>query len=170
MEEHIVPWVLQDLDLGENLLEIGPGYGASTKLLRRRTKRLTCVEVDARLAAALQRQELGPNVTILCGDATSMSFPDAEFDSAVSFTMLHHVPSLALQDRLLAETARVLRPNGIFAGVDSLDSRTFRLLHMFDTLVVVDPATFPDRLKAAGFDDIEVEVNRFAFRFLARKA
>jgi ubiquinone/menaquinone biosynthesis C-methylase UbiE len=45
-----------------------------------------------------------------------MSFPDATFDGAVSFTMLHHVPSEALQNRLLAEVARVLRPGSIFAG------------------------------------------------------
>jgi SAM-dependent methyltransferase len=98
-----------------------------------------------------------------------MSFPAASFDGAVCFTMLHHVPSMALQDRLLAEVARVLRPGGVFAGTDSRESRPFRLLHVFDTLTVVDPATFPDRLRAAGFDDVQVDLNRSAFRFRARK-
>jgi SAM-dependent methyltransferase len=83
--------------------------------------------------------------------------------------MLHHVPSVALQDRLLAEVARVLRPGGIFAGVDSLYSRAFGLLHLFDTMVVVDPRTFPRRLQAAGFGDVEIEVNERAFRFRARR-
>jgi ubiquinone/menaquinone biosynthesis C-methylase UbiE len=98
-----------------------------------------------------------------------MSLPDATFDAAVCFTMLHHVRSAELQDRLLAEVARVLRPGGIFAGTDSLKSRLLRLVHLFDTMVVVDPATFPDRLRAAGFQDVEVEVNPYAFRFRARK-
>jgi SAM-dependent methyltransferase len=39
-----------------------------------------------------------------------MSFPVAAFDGAVCFTMLHHVSSEAMQNRLLAEVARVLRP------------------------------------------------------------
>jgi hypothetical protein len=83
--------------------------------------------------------------------------------------MLHHVPSVALQDRLLAEVARVLRPGGVFAGTDNLDSRPFRLLHAFDTLVPVDPEVFPARLKAAGFDQVQVDVNSRAFRFRARR-
>jgi ubiquinone/menaquinone biosynthesis C-methylase UbiE len=87
----------------------------------------------------------------MCEDALAMSLPDESFDGAVCFTMLHHVPSVAKQDRLLREVARVLRPGGLFAGTDSLHSRSFRLLHVFDTMVVVDPVSFPGRLKAAGF-------------------
>jgi ubiquinone/menaquinone biosynthesis C-methylase UbiE len=111
----------------------------------------------------------GKNVTVVRADATAMSFPDEKFDGALSFTMLHHVSSPALQDRLLAEVARVLRPGGIFAGVDSLYSRGFRLLHLFDTMVVVDPSSFPRRLEAAGFVDVQVDVNPYAFRFRGRR-
>jgi SAM-dependent methyltransferase len=83
--------------------------------------------------------------------------------------MLHHVPSPALQDRVLSEVARVLRPGGVFAGVDSRYSARFRMLHLFDTMVVVDPETFPSRLQAAGFDGVRVDANDRAFRFRARK-
>ncbi len=169
LEKHVLPWALADVNLGSNVLEVGPGYGASTEILRKRVAQLTCVEVDARLAQNLSRRQRGSNIRIVCEDATAMSFPDASFDGAVCFTMLHHVPSVALQDRLLSEVARVLRPDAMFAGTDSRESRPFRLLHVFDTLVVVDPATFPDRLRAAGFDDVQVDVNRSAFRFRARK-
>ena len=130
---------------------------------------LTSVEVDAGLADRLRRRTLGRNVTVRCEDATAMSLPDAVFDSAVCFTMLHHVASPRLQDRLLAEVARVLRPGGIFAGRDSRYSRSFRLLHLGDTMVVVDPGTFPDRLRAAGFERVQVDVDPDAFRFRARK-
>jgi len=51
--------------------------------------------------------------------------------------MLHHLPSEALQNRLLAEVARVLRHGGVYAGTDSLYSGSFRLLHLLDTMVVV---------------------------------
>ncbi len=43
-----------------------------------------------------------------------------------------------------------------------------RLLHVRDTLVPVDPGTFGARLEAAGFGDVLVETNPYAFRFHAR--
>lgn len=171
VETYILPWTLEGVDLGSNVLEVGPGPGATTDLLRGRVTHLTCVEVDRAFADALRRRNVSRNVSVVCEDATAMSFPSDTFDGAVSFTMLHHVPSVALQDRLLSEVARVLRPGGIFAGTDSLYSRSFRLLHLFDTMVVVDPAAFPDRLKAAGFDEVQVDIMKpYAFRFRARKS
>jgi SAM-dependent methyltransferase len=169
LKEQVLPWVLDGVDLGANVLEVGPGPGLTTDLLRTRASRLTCVEIDKALARSLSGRLAGLNVTVLHEDATHMSLPDASFDGAVSFTMLHHVPSAALQDRLLAEVARVLRPGGIFAGIDSLYSRTFGLLHLFDTMVVVDPRTFPHRLEAAGFTSVQVDTNAHAFRFRARR-
>ncbi|HEV2690062.1 MAG TPA: class I SAM-dependent methyltransferase [Bryobacteraceae bacterium] len=169
VETRIIPWVLDGIDLGGNVLEVGPGPGVTTDLLRHRVERLTCVEIHQGFAESLKRRTAGQNVTVLCEDATAMSLPDAGFDGAVCFTMLHHVPSAALQDRLLAEVRRVLRPGGVFAGVDSRYSRFFGLLHVFDTMTVVDPETFPGRLRGAGFEDVQVEVNPYAFRFRAKR-
>jgi SAM-dependent methyltransferase len=171
VETYILPWVLDGLDIGANVLEVGPGPGVTTDLLRGRVEHLTCVEIDRGFADSLSRRTSGHNVTVVRQDATAMSFLDATFDGAVSFTMLHHVSSEATQNRLLAEVARVLRPGGVFAGTDSLYSRSFRLLHLFDTMVVVDPVTFPERLRKAGFTDVQVDVMQpYAFRFRARKA
>lgn len=170
VETKILPWTLDGVDLGSQVLEIGPGPGITTDLIRTRVDHLTCVEIDTALAESLSRRLNGRNVTVLNEDATSMPFPDATFDAAVSFTMLHHVPSAELQDRLLAEVARVLRPGAVFAGTDSLYSRIFGLLHLFDTMIVVDPKSFPDRLQAAGFANIHVDVGSEAFRFRATKA
>jgi SAM-dependent methyltransferase len=170
VETRALPWVLEGLELGANVLEVGPGPGVTTDLLRTRVAHLTCVEVDGRLAEALRFRQVDRNVSVLCEDAAAMSLPSESFDGAVCFTMLHHVPSVATQDRLLREVARVLRPGGVFAGMDSLYSFPFRLLHLCDTMVVVDPATFPARLAAAGFEGIQVDVRRpSAFRFRAWK-
>ena len=151
------------------MLEVGPGYGATTEVLSSRVEQLTCVEIDAKLVEVLRRRMLKQNVTVLCEDATAMSLPDGRFDGAVCFTMLHHIPSVQLQDRLLREVWRVLRPGCVFAGTDSLDSRFFRLLHFPGTPVVIKPDAFAHRLEAAGFEDVEVNVNPYAFRFRARK-
>lgn len=167
VEREIIPWTLEGLDLGDRVLELGPGYGATTAILSRRAAHLTCVECDPKLARKLQVR--APNVTVRCADATAMPLETGAFDSVVCFTMLHHVPSAALQDRLLAEAARVLRPGGIFAGRDSRYSRTFGLLHLFDTMTVVDPQTFPARLEAAGFTGVRVDLSPSAFRFRATK-
>src|SRR6185295_16547465 len=107
LEKDLLPWVLENVDLGRNALEIGPGPGLTTDVLRNRVQHLTCIEVDSAYAGALARRLSESNVTVLCEDATKMSLTDGGFDAAVSLTMLHHVPSPALQDRLFAEVARV---------------------------------------------------------------
>ena len=64
--------------------------------------------------------------------------------------MLHHIPSPALQDAALAELARVLRPGGLLAGSDGLDTPTRRELHEYDVFVPVDPGTLEGRLRRRG--------------------
>lgn len=164
-----VPWVLAETDLGENVLELGPGPGLTTDLLRRSVRRLTAIEVDPKLGELLRSRLHGGNVDVITGDATAMPFADRQFSGAVSFTMLHHIPSPELQDKLLREVWRVLEPGGAFLGSDSMQSLFMRLIHISDTLVPVDPNTFGLRLESAGFRVLELEKNSQAFRFYARK-
>lgn len=166
----LLPAVLKDLDLGDTALEIGPGPGLSTDWLRSRVPQLTAIEIDHRLAEALRQRLAGTNVTVVEGDATAMPFPDAAYSSAVCMTMLHHVPG-RLQDRLLAETARVLRPGACFAGSDSTPSLRWNLYHLFDDRNPVDPATFGARLERAGFTNVDVQrpPTGTGFRFRARR-
>ncbi len=167
VEERLLPWVLRGVDLGDDVLEIGPGPGLTTTVLARSTPHLTAVEIDADLAAALRRRTDPQRVTVVTADATRLPFPDARFTGAVCFTMLHHVPSAALQDRLLAEVARVLRPGASFAGSDSRPGALFRLAHLRDTMTLVDPATLADRLHRA-FTAAEVQAAPHQLRFHAR--
>lgn len=164
-----VPWVLSGNDLGPNVLELGPGAGLTTDLLRTSVTRLTALEIDPTLASALTARLRGSNVEVIEGNATDMPFPDAEFSGAVSFTMLHHVPSRELQDKVLNEVFRVLRPGGFFVGSDSRQSLLMRLIHIGDTLVPVDPDSFGMRLESAGFEVHDIENDNEAFRFCARR-
>ncbi len=167
--EQRVPWVLADAELGQNVLELGPGPGLTTDLLRLMARRITAIEIDSRLAASLSSRLCGSNVAVVTGDATAMPFSDAQFSGGVSFTMLHHVPSPELQDKLLSEVWRVIEPGGVFVGSDSLQGLFMRLIHLGDTLVPVDPDRFGVRLEAAGFEVLEVEKTGDAFRFQARR-
>jgi SAM-dependent methyltransferase len=169
-ERHILPWALDGVELGDDVLELGPGYGANLRVLVEHTPRLTALEIDGPTAGRLER-EWGERARVVLGDASAMPLPDAKFSAVVCFTMLHHVPTVALQDRLLSETFRVLRPGGVFAGSDSQSTLPFRLLHLGDTMNVVGPRSLRERLIAAGFDDAVVDRDRrgHSIRFRARK-
>ena len=168
--ERGLPWVLDGLDLGDALLEVGPGPGLATQILCRDYPGVTSVEIDADLAAAAKHRLAGAAARVLRGDGTRLPFRDEAFSGAVCFTMLHHVPSRQLQDQLVAEVHRVLRPGSTFAGSDSRWSRSFQLFHLFDTMVMVDPDTFGERLEHVGFEDVQVESMKGAFRFRGRRA
>ena len=164
-----LPWAIGDTALGANVLEIGPGPGLTTDLLRTSVPRLTALEIDPTLAGSLSSRLKASTVQIIEGDATEMPFADSEFSGAVSFTMLHHVPSQELQNKVLAEVLRVLKPGGFFVGSDSLQSWFMRIIHIGDTIVPVNPDTFGARLESAGFEVLEVQKNLQAFRFRARR-
>jgi ubiquinone/menaquinone biosynthesis C-methylase UbiE len=170
VERELLPWGLARVDLGEDVLEIGPGFGATTCVLARQPGSLTVVELAQRYCERLRRK-LDDDVEIVQADATAMPFADGRFSSVVCFTMLHHIPSPELQDRLLAEVARVLRPGGVFAGTDSLGTgRAFKLLHIHDTLVPVSPDQMPARMERAGLVEPQVDTGGSSFRFRARKS
>jgi SAM-dependent methyltransferase len=167
VQQWIIPRVVTDLELGDDVLEVGPGPGLTTDVLRGMTKQLTAVEVDESLATALATRLAGTNVEVVHADATRLPYPDGRFTAALSFTMLHHVPTAELQDQLFAEVARVLRPGAVFAGTDSRDSEDFRALHVDDICVPIPPDTFEDRLRAAGFTHIHVESDEYGVHFRA---
>ena len=98
-----------------------------------------------------------------------MPFVDGSFSGVVAFTMLHHVATAAAQDGLLSEARRVLCPGGVFAGLDGVDSVLFRLVHLGDGYLPVEPNTFGRRLQAAGFTDVIIERARGRFRFQAKR-
>ncbi len=163
------PGALEGVELGGRVLEVGPGPGRTTDVLRHLTPQLTALEIDADLARSLAARLAGSGVAVVQGDGTALPFPDGQFTAALSFTMLHHVPSVAQQDALLAEVARVLRRGGVLAGVDSKDSEAFRALHVDDICVPIDPQTFEARLSAAGFAQAHVEVNPYVVQFRATR-
>jgi SAM-dependent methyltransferase len=170
VESEIMPWALDGAILDGPALEIGPGPGITTNYLRARVPSLAALENDPSLAKKLAARFQNTNVRVIEGDATSMPFEAGAFRTVFCFTMLHHVPSPSLQDRVLAEALRVLAPGGTFLGTDSRISLRMKLFHCFDTMVIVDPATLPQRLRRAGFTNENIELSDGAFCFRATRS
>ncbi|HUY63545.1 MAG TPA: class I SAM-dependent methyltransferase [Acidimicrobiales bacterium] len=169
VRDEIIPWAVREVDLGDDVLEIGPGYGATTDVFAQLLPRLTSVEIDPDLAARLQTRYVGTQVEVVLGDATQLPFPIGRFSAAVCFSMLHHVPSPELQNRLFAEAARVLRPGSPIVAVDGVESDGVRAFHEGDTYQPIDPTTLPARLQDAGFTDVEVRLNEYGWAAVARR-
>jgi ubiquinone/menaquinone biosynthesis C-methylase UbiE len=158
IQQEVLPRATAGVSLGPDLLELGPGPGAATEWLRQRVSRLVAVEHEPPAADALAERFAGTNVEVVQGDAAALDYPDASFDTVATCTMLHHVPTRAQQDKVLAEAFRVLRPGGAFLGSDSLPSDELHRFHEGDTYNPVEPAAFLTRLQTVGFAAITLIV------------
>jgi SAM-dependent methyltransferase len=169
VKDELLPWGLNDVELGDDVLEIGPGFGATTRRLAASIRRLTALELDVRYCERLRR-DLGGAVDVVQGDATQLPFEADRFSAVVCFTMLHHIPAVEAQDRVFSEVARVLRPGGTFAGTDSIGTGAlFKLIHVGDILRPIDPDSMPARLSHAGLADATISRGGRSFRFRATK-
>ena len=79
LETEILPWALKDVELEDDVLEIGPGPGLTTDWLRDRCSRLSCLEVDQDLASSLKERMAHSDIHVECGDATAMPYGDGSF-------------------------------------------------------------------------------------------
>jgi ubiquinone/menaquinone biosynthesis C-methylase UbiE len=171
LEKFVVPSALADVQLGDDVLELGPGDGLTTDLLRPHIARITALEIHSPTAQKLIGRFRGTNVTAMEGDASAMQFPDSQFSGVISLHVMHHIPSAELQDKVFCEVRRVLKPGGAFVCIDSVNfhSLRMRLIHFADKITPVNPATLSGRLEAAGFSEIRVDTNPYAFHVRARR-
>jgi SAM-dependent methyltransferase len=158
MQRDILLQLAGQVDLGQEMVELGPGYGAATEWLSTRVRNLTAIEMDATTAESLKRRFADSNVKVLIGDATNTGLPAESVDSVASFTMLHHIPTGAGQFTLLAEAFRLLRPGGVLIGSDSLASSELHEFHASDVYNPIDPARLLIALQAIGFGPISIRV------------
>ncbi|BCS32256.1 methyltransferase [Luteitalea sp. TBR-22] len=96
---------------GARGLDLGCGEGHNTRLLAARGAVMTAVDLseaflrDARVANA----GIPAPIAYVHASAASLPFRDASFDFATAFMSLMDMPDV---ERVIAETARVLRPGG----------------------------------------------------------
>ena len=165
--QQLLPWIVQDSELGNHVLELGAGPGAATEELARFATRVTSLEFDHAFAARLSAQVNGSNVAIIQGDAANLPFANETFSSAVAILMLHHLLSKELQDRAFAEIYRVLRPGGVFLALDIPDGWLHRVAHIRSTFVPLAPVSAIARLTAAGFSRVTTDSRHGGFRIRA---
>lgn len=141
----ILPGALAGVRPEGDVLEIGCGGGAmAARLLADHPDvTVTGVDVDPAMVAATARRlrPYGERGRALHGDCTHLPFEAGSFDTVVTFLMLHHVGDW---ETALAEAVRVLRPGGLLAGCDALDTRAARWFHQ---------ALFT-RFRLAGYDEL----------------
>jgi SAM-dependent methyltransferase len=169
VEEMVLPEALTGVHLGDDVIEIGPGPGFTTDVLRTRAAQLTAVEIDPVLARPLAERLAGTNVTVIEADATSLDLPSDRFTGAGCFNMLHHVPTDDAQDRIFAELVRVLRAGGALVMADGDPRIEVDSFHEGDTYHPIAAAALAPRLAAAGFDAIDVRPYDLGWTCRARK-
>jgi ubiquinone/menaquinone biosynthesis C-methylase UbiE len=169
LQTDLLPWLERGVALGDDVLEIGPGPGLTTDILRTRTQRVTAVEIDDALATSLADRLASSNVDVIQRDASQLDFADDRFTSATCFSVLHHIPTASQQDRVLAEVLRVLQPGASLMAVDARDLEMIRTAHHDDVFNPLDAETLAHRLERLGYDEVTIESAEYEIRFTARK-
>lgn len=103
---------------GRRVLDIGCGAGAFVRQLTDAGADAIGLEVSEATIERAKEAGIDPDRLVL-GDGQSLPFPDESFDGASFVFSFHHVPD-DLQERMLAEVARVLRPGGVLVAIEPL--------------------------------------------------
>jgi SAM-dependent methyltransferase len=129
----VLPWALQGVQPGGDVLELGAGSGAMAAevLGTHPTVRLTATDVDPLMVDTARRrlEPFGDRAVARVADATALPFDDGSFDLVLSWVMLHHTVGW---ETALSEAVRVLRPGGSLVGYDLLENAALRALHRGD--------------------------------------
>ena len=94
------------------VLDIGCGNGRFLEVLKGKLLQYTGVDNSESLIDCA-REWQGGKGKFICADALALPFKDAPFDVAVSFGVLHHIPSKKLRKQFLSEAHRVLKKDGV---------------------------------------------------------
>jgi SAM-dependent methyltransferase len=168
LEQRILPGALDNIDLGTQVVEIGPGPGFTTEVLLRSGCQVTAVEIDPVLASQLRERLKGAPVEVIVGDAGETGLESGTFTGAASFHMLHHVPTDEGQDRIFTELARLVRPGGVVLLADGLEGEDIRKAHEDDDYNPIDTTVLPQRLERVGLNGATIQRHDLGWYCTAR--
>lgn len=109
------PWVaariVRDYGAGARVLDVGCGAGFLSNHLAREGFDVTGLDASQASLDVARRHDVSGKANYLLGDAASLPFASGSFDVVCAMDFLEHVEDpLAV----VAEIARVLKPNGLF--------------------------------------------------------
>ena len=164
------PTALAKLNPGETVLDLGSGGGIDVLLSARRvgptgmaygldmTDQMLTVAEDNKRKSGIQ------NVAFLKGEIENIPLPDQSVDVIISNCVINLSTN---KDRVLSEAFRVLKPGGRFAVSDVVTRgemppqiRQSVLLWVGCIAGALDETEFRQKLRAVGFEDIEIEPTR----------
>ena len=114
----------------DSILEIAPGYGRWTQMLKAHCKKLTIVDLaESCIESCKKRFHNDTHITYHVNDGRSLAMiSDASIDFVFSFDSLVHAERDVIQD-YISQLARKLKPNGV------------GFIHHSNIGVYVDPST-----------------------------
>jgi SAM-dependent methyltransferase len=161
------PTALLQLEPGQTVLDLGSGGGIDVLLSAKRVgpdgKAYGVDMTDEMLALARenQRKAGATNVEFLKGAIEAIPLPDQTVDVVISNCVIN---LSADKDAVLREAFRVLKPGGRFAvsdvvvrGAVPADVRRSTELWVGCIAGALEESEYASKLRAAGFEDVEVE-------------
>jgi arsenite methyltransferase len=164
------PTALAELRPGETVLDLGSGGGIDVLLSARRVGPtghafgLDMTDQMLALAEENRRKSGLENVTFLRGEIERIPLPANSVDVIISNCVINLSGD---KDRVLGEAFRVLKPGGRFAVSDVVvrgdvpnEIRKSMELWVGCVAGALGDQEYTDKLKAAGFENIEIEETR----------
>ena len=159
-----------NLKPGSRVLEIGCGTGHTACYIAQRYRcQVTAVDISPGMISqarqVVQARRLGNYVKCEVADIAALPFKDASFDFVICQAVLMFVD----QARALQQLRRVLKPGGVFTGVEfswkgspppEVRQQTYDICGC-RTLEFHHRVEWAQRLKQAGFDRVESKEQRF---------
>lgn len=160
MVELTAPWTPET-----RVIDLGAGYGGSMRYIAERfgshCVALNLSDVENERNLRLNREAgLDRRIDVVEGDFASLDFPDASFDRAWSQEAFLHSGS---REKVLAETARVLKPGGRLVFTDPMqsdDASEGGLQAIYDRLQLeslASPSFYRSTLAAHGVHEVAFE-------------
>jgi len=164
------PTALAELKPGETVLDLGSGGGIDVLLSAKRVGAtgmaygLDMTDEMLALAEENRRRSGLSNVRFLKGEIENIPLPDDSVDVIISNCVINLSGD---KDRVLREAFRVLRPGGRFAVSDvvvrgEMPAALRRSMELWTGCVAgaLSDADYADKLRAAGFAGVDIEVTR----------
>ena len=125
---------------GEQVLDVGSGTGSLALAIAAQTRRSEVVGIDPSRAFVdfANQRTSDPRIKFQVGDAQSLDFPDASFNSCLALLVMNFIPDAS---KAMTEMRRVTKPGGwVAACVWDYDEGMEMLRKFWDAAVALDPA------------------------------